>query len=188
MNRPLTPNLGPYATTTITLLHWLPTRLRLEIPIMRDGVNQIGPQLQVREVISKNAFVEMVESTVTAVEGVTRAEANPLTGTLLIEHDGQPGREVAILQALCGILSLVPPLTSKPRLLTSLNRLGMGLNQVTLWASKGWIDLEAVLPLLLAIYGFSELFVKGRFQLTPSLMILWRAYTNLRDLAHDPGR
>jgi hypothetical protein len=130
----------------------------------------------------------MVESSIGAVAGVSRVEANSITGSLLVEHDGEPGREAAILMALYGILPLFLAPVNKPRLLTNLNRLGMTIDQVTWQASKGWIDLETALPLLLALYGLSELLFKGRFRLSPSLMILWRAYTNLRDLAHDPGR
>jgi copper chaperone CopZ len=45
-------------------------------------------------------LVEAVEAALNGVEGVTSAKANPVTGSLLIEHDGAPGREEVILAAL----------------------------------------------------------------------------------------
>lgn len=175
-------------TAMITLRHWLPNRLRLEVPVLRDDLDRAVPKAQIREVISKNALIEVVESAIRAVEGVDRVEISPITGSLVVEHDGEPGRDAAIFTTLYGILAVIPPPIPKPRLLMNLSRWGMTVDQATLRASKGWIDLETILPLALAIYGFSELLIRGRFQVTPSLMILWRAYTNLRDLSHDPGR
>jgi hypothetical protein len=130
-----------------------------------------------------------VEAVALGVEGVAKAEANSVTGSLLVEHDGAPGREAAILTALNDELPSAPSADAEqPRLLADFRRAGTSLNQATLHASGGWVDLRTALPLLLGIYGVSRLLTERPLRSPGGLTMVWWAYTSLRQLARESRR
>lgn len=162
---------------TVIPLHRLSTRLRLGVPALRQGD------------WSSPALVTAVEAVVLGMEGVTKVEANSVTGSLLVEHDGAPGREAAILSALYDQLPSSPsPGAEQSRLLSDFRRAGTSLNQASLRASGGWVDLRTALPLLLGIYGLSRLLTERPFRSPSGLTMVWWAYTSLRQLARESRR
>jgi hypothetical protein len=122
------------------------------------------------------------------VEGVTNAKVNPMTGSLLVEHDGAPGREDSIMSTLYDVLPAASPLADEPLILADLRRVGEALNQASLRASKGRIDLRTTLPLLLGIYGLSRLIIERPFRPPGGLTMMWWAYTSMRQLARESKR
>jgi hypothetical protein len=182
MKQPVTPNRGQPA---LILLHRLPTRLRLGVPALRDGAEL--PPLQKGD--TDSSLAGAVETAVAAVDGVSFASANPVTGSLLVEHDGAPGREAAIVTALHDVL---PPNSraapNEPHLLANMRQVGQALNQASLYASKGRIDLTTTLPLLLGIYGLSRFLSERPFRPPSSLTLVWWAYTSMRQLTQESKR
>jgi copper chaperone CopZ len=182
MKQPVIPNRSQPA---LILLHRLPARLRLGVPALRDGAEV--PPLQKAD--TDSSLADVVETAVGAVDGVTHASANPVTGSLLVEHDGAPGREAAIVTALHDVL---PPNSrtapDEPHLLSGMRQVGQALNQATLGASKGRIDLSTALPLLLGIYGLSRLLSERPFRPPSGLTLVWWAYTSMRQLTHESKR
>jgi hypothetical protein len=130
-----------------------------------------------------------VETAVATVDGVSFASANPVTGSLLVEHDGAPGREAAIVTALHDLLPPNSPTApDEPHLLADMRQVGQALNQAALRASKGRIDLTTALPLLLGIYGLSRLLSEHPFRPPSGLTLVWWAYTSMRQLTHESKR
>lgn len=169
----------------LILLHRLPTRLRLAVPALRDGAEL--PSLH--EADPDSSLADAVETAVGAVDGVSDVSANPVTGSLLVEHDGAPGREAAILTALYDVLPLnSSPAANEPHLLANMRQVGKTLNQATLRASKGQIDLTTALPLLLGIYGLSRLLTERPFRPPSSLTMVWWAYVSMRQLTRESRR
>ena len=173
--------------TAVFLLHRLPTRLRLGVPALREPTS-LPPGAEREEAIPASSLADTVESAVSNVEGVTSAQANSVTGSLLVEHDGAPGREDAIMSTLYDVLPPAPPLADEPLLLTELRRVGEALNQASLRASKGRIDLRTTLPLLLGIYGLSRLIIARPYRPPSGLTMVWWAYTSMRQLAQESKR
>ena len=68
----------------VILLHRLPNRLRLGLPALRDGPTPFPIPTGSGEDESGGGLAETLETAVGAVEGVTSASANPVTGTLLV--------------------------------------------------------------------------------------------------------
>jgi hypothetical protein len=182
MKQSVTPNRGQPA---LILLHRLPTRLRLGVPALRDGA-EVPPS---QDADPDSSLVGAVETAVGAMDGVSHVSANPVTGSLLVEHDGAPGREAAILTALYDVLpsdsSTVP---NEPHLLADMRQVGKALNQATLRVSKGRIDLTTALPLLLGIYGLGRLVSERPFRPPSSLTMVWWAYTSIRQLTRESRR
>jgi copper chaperone CopZ len=182
MKQSVVPNRGQPG---LILLHRLPTRLRLGVPALRDGAEL--PSLQ--EADPDSSLADAVETAVGAVDGVSDVSVNPVTGSLLVEHDGAPGREAAILTALHDVLpasSSTAPI--EPHLLADMRQVGEALNQATLRASKGRIDLTTALPLLLGIYGLSRLLTERPFRPPSSLTMVWWAYISMRQLTRESRR
>jgi hypothetical protein len=124
-----------------------------------------------------------VERFTATIAGVSHVHANPLTGSLLIEHDGAPEREATIMATLHVVL---PPVDHEPpRVLSDLYRAAAALDQATLRASDGWIDLKTILAGLLGIYGLSRLITERPFRPPSSLTMIWWAYTSLRLIARE---
>jgi hypothetical protein len=129
-----------------------------------------------------------VETAVGKVEGVTKANANPVTGTLLVEHDGASEREPAILAALYDVLPATPSAIEEPRLLADLHRAANALDQATLRTSNGWLDLKTATALLLGLYGVRLLLTERPFRLPSGLTMVWWAYNGMRQLAQESRR
>lgn len=172
----------------VILLHRLPNRLRLGLPALRDGRTPSPIPTESGEDVSGGGLAEALETAVGAVEGVTNACANPVTGTLLVEHDGAPGREAAILAALYDVLPAIPSAIEEPRLLADLRRAGHALDEATLRTSNGWIDLKTTTALLLGLYGVSLLLTERPFRLPSGLTMVWWAYNSMRQLAQESRR
>jgi hypothetical protein len=178
--------MNPLATVTprsqnsfaANVCHRLPTRLRLEVPALR-----VGTKSNLGGTLFDSRIAEPLERFTAAIAGVTHVRANPLTGSLLIEHDGAPGREATILATLQVVLPPVDP--EPPRVLRDLYRTATALDQATLRASDGWIDLKTILAGLLGIYGLSQLLTERPFRPPSSLTMIWWAYTNLRLVARE---
>lgn len=182
MKQPVPPNRNQPA---LILLHRLPTRLRLGVPALRDGADL--PPLQKAD--PGSSLADVVETAVGAVDGVVHAIANPVTGSLLVEHDGAPGREAAIVTAVYDVLPPNSPAApNEPHLLADMRQVGQALNQATLRASKGRIDLTTALPLLLGVYGLSRLLSERPFRPPSSLTLVWWAYTSMRQLTRESRR
>jgi hypothetical protein len=111
-----------------------------------------------------------------------------VTGSLLVEHDGAPGREEIIMSTLYDILPAASPLADEPLLLADMRRVGEALNQASLRVSKGRIDLRTALPLLLGIYGVSRLVIERPFRPPGGLTMVWWAYTSMRQIARESKR
>jgi hypothetical protein len=142
-----------------------------------------------KEAGEDSSLADAVETAVGAVDGVSDASANSVTGSLLVEHDGAPGREEAIIAALYDVLpSNSPTAPDEPHLLADMRQIGQALNQATLRASKGRIDLTTALPLLLGIYGLSRLLSERPFRPPSSLTLVWWAYTSMRQLTRESRR
>lgn len=169
----------------VVLLHRLPTRLRLGVAALRD--NGFTPTDQSR-VNAESSPVEVVEMVIRDLEGVTTVQANGVTGSLLVEHDGAPGREKEILTALFEVVPSGTLPADEPQLLANMSRVGEVLNRITLRASRGQLDLRTALPLLLGIYGLSRLLTERPFRPPSGLTMVWWAYTGIRQLARDPKR
>ena len=80
------------ALPTVEVLSAIPGRARLRVQGLRDHA----------------ARAATVTATVRALDGVTAAEANPLTGTLLVRFDARQTDVAAIVAAL------EPPVTVRP--------------------------------------------------------------------------
>ena len=69
---------------TATVVHSLPGRLRVAVPRLRRDARAAAA----------------VRARLRRLPGVGTVRANPLTGSILVEHDGRPGGEAAILSCL----------------------------------------------------------------------------------------
>lgn len=172
----------------VILLHRLPNRLRLGLPALRNGRTPPPAPTEAEEDTTAPSLAEAVETAVGAVEGVTNARANPVTGTLLVEHDGASGREAAILAALYDVLPAIPSTIEGPRLLSDLRRAADALDQATLRTTDGWIDLKTATALLLGLYGVSMLLTERPFRLPSGLTMVWWAYNSMRQLSQESRR
>jgi hypothetical protein len=171
----------------VILLHRLPTRLRLGVAAIRD--NGFSPTAHSRaETYAESSPAEVVEKVIRDLEGVTRVQANGVTGSLLVEHDGAPGREEEILTALFDVVPSDTPLADEPQLLANLMRVGEVLNRTALRVSRGQLDLKTALPLLLGIYGLSRLLTERPLRPPSGLTMVWWAYTSMRQLARESRR
>jgi hypothetical protein len=189
MNQPVPTNQpGVRGRPAVILLHRLPTRLRLGLPALREGAEYPLPETESDGANPDSTLTDVAEAAVGDVEGVTSAKVNPVTGSLLIEHDGAPGREEAILAALYTVLPSGSQPPNEPHLLNNMRRAGEALNQATLRASKGQVDLNTVLPLLLATYGLSRLLTERPIRPPSGLTMVWWAYTSMRQLARESRR
>lgn len=178
---------GVHRRPVVILLHRLPNRLRLGVPTLREQAS-LPPGAETEEAVPTSSLADTVEAAVGSVEGVRSAKANSLTGSLLIEHDGAPGRESLIMSSLYEVLPVTSPLAGEPLLLADMRRVGEALNQASLHASKGRIDLRTALPLLLGIYGLSRLIIERPYRPPAGLTMLWWAYTSMRQLARESKR
>ena len=79
------------------LLHEVPGRLRVRDPAIAGDASRAA---------SRAALVQ-------ALPGIRRVKANPLTGSLVVEHDGAPERRDAILAAL-GLATHASPILAPP--------------------------------------------------------------------------
>lgn len=172
----------------VILLHRLPNRLRLGVPALRHGRTPFPIPSEPEEDDPGPGLAEAVETAVGAVEGVTNASANPVTGTLLVEHDGVPGREATVVAAVYDVLPATPFAIEGPRLLSDLRRAADVLDQAALRTTDGWIDLKTATALLLGLFGVSLLLTERPFRLPSGLTMVWWAYTSMRQLAQESRR
>jgi hypothetical protein len=170
------------------ILHRLPNRLRLGVPALRESAALPPPNAETEETKPVASLADAVETTIGGLEGVRNAKANTMTGSLLVEHDGTPGLEAMIMSTLYDMLPATSALADEPLFLLDMRRVGEALNQASLRASKGRIDLRTALPLLLGIYGLSRLIIERPFRHPGGLTMMWWAYTSMRQLARESKR
>jgi len=78
------------------LVHELPGRLRFKVPDLKEDP----------------ARADALAKAMLVCPGVIAARANALTGSLVVEHDGAPGRRGALLAAMGAVSP--PPRTTAP--------------------------------------------------------------------------
>jgi hypothetical protein len=172
----------------VVVLHRLPNRLRLGVSALCKGASQPSSRSETEDANPASSLTDVVEQAIGAMPGVTSATANPVIGSLLVEYDGAPEREEAIITAVHDILSSDALPVDEPYLLADVRQVGEALNQATLRASRGRVDLKTALPLILGLYGLSRLLTERPFRPPSGLTMVWWAYTSIRQLTRESKR
>jgi hypothetical protein len=147
--------------------------------------HRIGGRARVRiaERRGDAAFFERVSQSLGRSQGVMRCEANPITGSVLIEHTAPLAQVLGLAQAqeLFRVDRLEPGLVpGQVRAAEGLERIDADVRQLT----RGEVDLRTVALAILIGMGVVQL-IRGNV-LAPAVTLFWYALMTMHFL-QQPG-
>jgi len=151
----------PSFPNVMETLHALPGRLRLRAPVL----------------IGKRAAAEQLQKSLSRLDGVQSAEANPISGSLLIHFAPERVKPDMLIGAAIRLLGLEKDVERAPPsyIGEGIRRAGESLNQAIYQQSGGAIDLWTSLTLLLVAAGVRQLAAGNQF----GWPLLWWAYRSM---------
>ena len=146
---------------SVAVIHAIPGRMRLRIPSLKGNEDLARP---LREHLS-------------SIPGVAHVEANPVTGSVLVVHDGREANAPELVHSLAaGLAPIVGvdeqrlrshlshdarPRRSRPLLhRDSVHGFFKDLN-ASFKSATGGADLSLLVPALLVLLGFRRLLIEG---------------------------
>ena len=145
----------------VTVIHSIPGRMRLRIPSLKGNENLARP---LREHLS-------------SIPGIAHVEVNPVTGSVLVVHQGREANAAELVHSLAEGLSPIVgvdaqrlqahlthdarPRRSRPLLhRDSVHGFFSDLN-ASVRSATGGVDLSLMVPALLVLLGFRRLLLEG---------------------------
>jgi copper chaperone CopZ len=145
--------------------HVLPGRVRFVIPLM---ANQTERLTDVKQKLNK-------------IEGVSKAETNAVTGSVLIHFDEKKLQPELLFSALIRLLNLEKELERVPpaKIAREINQFGKGLNQALYAQTNGMLDLQSAIPLALGLVGVFRVLTERSLSMPAAITMLWWSYNAL---------
>ncbi|MCG8634720.1 MAG: hypothetical protein MI863_12885 [Desulfobacterales bacterium] len=146
-------------TGPVRVGHALPGRIRVMVPDLKGA----GPGEVTR--------LEKLGS----LPGVTSAQANPVSGSVVIRYDHKSVTPSLILMALSRILGKEEEVinAATPKLMAGLRQFGTGLNRAVYEEAHGLVDLNTLLALALLAAGGAKLWQERTSGMPPGAVLLW---------------
>ncbi len=144
--------------------HRAPGRIRIRIPGSRGDAT----------------YFARLERGLAGIEGVTRLEANPRTGSVLVCHRGEVMDALEARGRETGLFELGPePVIDEAQLLAIPGQLLEAVDARLFRASRGAADIRSLLFLALLLAGIRQI-AKGRV-MAPGISLVWYALELLLD-------
>ncbi len=139
--------------------HLLPGRVRFRVPSLIDAAEQ----------------AENLAERLRTLEGVRQAQANPATGSVLIEYRPSVVEPELLFAATVRLLGLEKELerTPCPTLVRELRAVLDSLNRVVYDRTSGMLDFSSAALLLLAALGVRKMTQEGAKALPAGFTLVW---------------
>ena len=144
--------------------HLLPGRVRFHIPLYKG--NQKGLD---------TAIVQLRK-----IEGVDNAQANSISGSVLIHFDDSKLQADLLFAALVRLLGLEKEIerTPVPKLDKEFSDIYKSLNQAVYAKTNGMLDVKTAIALLIAATGIYRIFAERSVSMPATLTMIWWAYNS----------
>jgi len=152
--------------------HLLPGRVRFHIPLYKGNQKGLdGAMVQLRK-----------------IEGVSNAQANSITGSILIQFDESKLQADLLFAALIRLLGLEKEIerTPVPRLNKEISDIYKSMNQAVYAKTNGMLDVKTAIALLIAATGIYRILVERSVSMPATLTMIWWAYNSFTKDA-EPG-
>jgi hypothetical protein len=145
--------------------HLLPGRVRFHIPLFKGNQKDLDA-----------AIVQLNK-----IEGVISAQANSITGSILIHFDESRLQADLLFAALIKLLGLEKEIerTPAPKLNQEFSNIYKSLNQAVYANTNGMLDVKTAIALLIAATGIYRIFTERSISMPATLTMLWWAYSSL---------
>ncbi len=139
--------------------HLLPGRVRFRVPSLVGAAEQ----------------AENLAERLRTLEGVRSAQANPATGSVLVEYRQSVVEPELLFAATVRLLGLEKELerTPCPALVRELRAVLDSLNRVVYDRTSGMLDFSSALLLILAAVGVRKMTQEGAKQLPAGFTLVW---------------
>jgi hypothetical protein len=146
-------------TGPVQTIHSLPGRVRFRIPSLIDAPSQ----------------AEGLQDRLRTLDGVARVDANPTSGSVLIEYRESVVRPELLFAATVRLLGLDKELESTPQPLVvrELRAVFDSLNRVVYDRTSGVLDFSSALLILMAAVGAGKMMGQGAAAMPSGFTLLW---------------
>lgn len=130
-------------TRPVRTVHLMPGRVRFRVEAMRGRAEA----------------AERLEAQIGRIEGVARVQANPVTGSVLVQYDDSVLEPELLLAALIKVLGLEEEMerTPVPRVAEEMREILQAVNRAVFDQTRGLLDLWTTASLLAAVAGLNRL-------------------------------
>ena len=153
------------APSVLSVTHALPGRTRFRVPVL----------------VGKAEAAGKLQEALSGIEGVSLAEASPVSGSVLIEHDADriaPDVLAAALIRLCGLEEQITG-DMEASIGRELREFSRATNRAVYEKTGGLLDMKTALFLLLAGLGAQKLIQQRSLALPAGFTLLWWAGNGL---------
>ncbi|MBD3177739.1 MAG: hypothetical protein GF320_21405 [Armatimonadia bacterium] len=157
-------------THPVRTRHLLPGRVRFEVPSLAGD----------------DAGSRRLAQSLSGIDGVECAQASPITGSVLVEHDDDQVSAELLWAAVVRLLGLDDEVGRPPecRLRQEIRAMGRSLNAVVYDQTGGVVDLWTAVPIAIGLYGAYQIARAGQVQTPPGFTMMWWTYLALLGREH----
>ena len=145
------------------VIHSMPGRIRFRIPMLEGQDNEV---------------IESVKKELVRVPEISRADVNPVSGSLVLEYNAEKVNASIVCGILLKLLGLEDAMDAQPLSLArkELNLVGTSLNRQVYNSTAGVIDLTSALALTLFLLGLYKIILLQDRNTPGGFSLLWWAY------------
>ncbi len=149
----------------IRTLHILPGRVRFEADVVKNDTK-----------VEQFLMEQMPK-----VKGVSRVQVSTITGSVLVQFDGDEIQPELLYTVLIRLLGLEKELERTPQSVVrkEIRLMGDSLNRAVLERTGGIIDLWTAIPIVLGLVGIRKIMAQRALAFPTGFTMLWWAYHSL---------